>query len=63
MLFLLDTQFVFHSVKTGWVLDADSVAAVGSVTEKAGAHWGQAGSGKDQGQAGLGRDLGEAAGH
>ena len=61
MLFLLDTQFVFHSVKTGWVLDADSVAAVGSVTEKAGVSWGQAGSGRDQGQAGSGRDLGEAA--
>ena len=41
----------------------DSVAAVGSVTEMAGAYWGQAGSGKDQGQAGLGRDRGEAAGH
>ena len=63
MLFLLGKQFVFHSVKTGWVLDADSVAAVGSVTEKAGAHSGQAGSGKDRGQARSGRDQGEAGGH
>ncbi|MDZ4848434.1 MAG: hypothetical protein SGI77_04015 [Pirellulaceae bacterium] len=47
-LLLLDNQFVFLAVKTGLVLDVDSVAVVGAVAEPAGADLGQAGSGRDQ---------------